>query len=129
VSIFMSEKKPGEDDLSLLSPGTTMQGKIVSEGSIRIDGKLVGDIFAKANAAVGATGVVEGNIEAKHVSVAGRVTGNIVASAKLVLEEKSVTRGDIRAAILVVDEGAVLDGHCVMSKEGAASKAGSPTPH
>jgi cytoskeletal protein CcmA (bactofilin family) len=123
----MSEKKPGEDDLSLLSPGTSMQGKIVSEGSIRIDGKLVGDIFAKANAAVGATGVVEGNIEAKHVSVAGRVTGNIVASAKLVLEEKSVTKGDIRAAILVVDEGAVLDGHCVMSKVEDSSKAGSPT--
>jgi cytoskeletal protein CcmA (bactofilin family) len=125
----MSEKKPGEDDLSLLSPGTSMQGKIVSEGSIRIDGKLVGDIFAKANAAVGVTGVVEGNIEAKHVSVAGRVTGKIVASGKLVLEEKSVTRGDIRAAILVVDEGAVLDGHCVMSKEEGSSKAGSPTPH
>ncbi len=125
----MSEKKPGEDDLSLLSPGTTMQGKIVSEGSVRIDGKLVGDVFAKANAAVGATGVVEGNIEAKHVSIAGRVTGNIVASGKLVLEEKSVTRGDIRAGILVVDEGAVMDGHCVMSKGEASAKPGSSTPH
>ena len=124
----MSEKRPGEDDLSLLSSGTSIQGNIVSEGSIRIDGKLTGDLSAQENAAVGATGVVEGNIEAKHVSVAGKVTGNIIASGKLVLEEKSVVRGDIRAAILVVDEGAVLDGHCAMPKAENSFKPASQLP-
>lgn len=112
----MSDKRQVEDDLSLLSAGTTLQGKIITEGSIRVDGKLVGDVVAKVNAAVGITGVVEGNVEAKNVSIAGRVHGNVVASGKLVLEEKSVLRGDIRAAIVIVDEGAIFDGHCAMTK-------------
>jgi len=120
----MSEKRQGEDDLSLLGPGTSMQGKILTEGSIRVDGRLVGDITAKANAAVGQTGIVEGDIEANNVSIAGKVTGNVIASGKLVLEEKSVIRGDVRASVLVVDEGAVLDGHCAMTKQEGPPKAG-----
>lgn len=120
----MSEKRQGEGDLSLLSAGTSIEGKITTDGSIRVDGKLVGDLVAKANAAVGATGTVEGNVEAKNVSIAGRVVGNITATGKLILEEKSVMRGDIRASILVVDEGAVFDGRCAMPREEGSPNEG-----
>jgi len=96
---------------------------IKTEGSIRIDGKLVGDVLAKANAAVGLTGVVEGNMTARNISVAGKVNGTVTAHEKLILEGKSSMHGDIRAARLVVDEGAMFDGKCAMT-----SMAG-PAPH
>lgn len=121
----MSDKRPVEGDLSLLSAGTSVEGRITTEGSIRVDGRLVGDIIAKANAAVGATGTVQGSVEASNVSIAGTVHGNVTATSKLILEEKSVMRGDIRASILVVDEGATFDGHCEMTKQGDASGEGA----
>ncbi|MEO8166634.1 MAG: polymer-forming cytoskeletal protein [bacterium] len=101
-------------DLTLIAANTVFEGKIKTEGSIRIDGKFVGDILAKANAAVGGTGTIEGTLSARTITVAGKISGKVTAEEKLVLESKSVMQGDIRAAKLVVDEGAMFDGKCDM---------------
>lgn len=120
--------KPAGGELSLVGTGTVVEGKIKTDGSIRIDGKIVGDLIAKANVAVGLGGVVEGNLIGKNVSLAGKVVGTVEAAEKLVLEPKSMVKGDIRAARLVVDEGAVFDGQCLMS---SSSTPGRPEmkPH
>jgi cytoskeletal protein CcmA (bactofilin family) len=116
----MAEKQSG-GELSFVGPGTVVEGKIKTEGSIRIDGKLVGDLVAKANAAVGLSGVVT----AQNVSLAGKVQGTVTALEKLVLEEKSVMKGDLRAARLVIDEGAMFDGHCSMTSQPHQAPKGS----
>lgn len=112
----MADKQAGEGALSLIGANTSVEGKLTTEGSIRIDGKLVGDVIAKANVAVGLTGTVEGSITGKNIALAGHVKGHVTAVEKLLLESKSVIRGDIRAVKLVVDEGATFDGNCGMSK-------------
>ena len=116
----MAEKHQDNSELSFVGQRTSIEGKIKTEGSIRIDGRLVGEVMAKANAAVGLSGNVEGSIAAQNISIAGKVNGTAMAGEKLVLEAKSVMRGDIRAAKLVVDEGAMFDGRCAMS---------APQPH
>ncbi len=115
-------EKHGDGELSLVGSGTVVEGKIRTEGSIRIDGKLVGELHAKANVAVGINGVVEGNLNGKNVSLAGKVIGTVTSTEKLVLEGKSVVKGDVRAARLVVDEGATFDGQCVMSSTSPGGK-------
>ncbi len=119
----MAEKQPAGAELTLISSGTVVEGKIKSEGSVRIDGKLVGDISVKSNAAVGASGVVEGTVLAKNISVAGKVQGNVTALEKLILETNAVMHGDVRAARLVVDEGAMFDGKCEMSASPAGGRS------
>lgn len=111
----MAEKKTANGELSLVGLSTTIEGKVKTDGSIRIDGKLVGDLIAKANAAVGINGIVEGTLMARNVSLAGKVSGTVTATEKLILEGKSIMRGDIRASRLVVDEGAMFDGQCAMT--------------
>jgi cytoskeletal protein CcmA (bactofilin family) len=64
---------------------------------------------------------VEGTITAANIALAGRVQGTLIATEKLVLENKSVIRGDIRASKLVVDEGAVFDGQCAMSSQASGT--------
>jgi len=124
----ISEKQQTNGILSLVGAGTTIEGKVKTDGSMRIDGKVVGDVTAKANITIGGTGTVEGTVTAANISLAGRVQGTMVATEKLVLENKSVMRGDIRAAKLVVDEGAVFDGQCAMSAPapGPASHGQAP---
>lgn len=112
--------KPQSTELTLIAANTSFEGKIKTEGSIRIDGKFVGDINAKANAAVGITGTIDGTLSARSITVAGKVSGTIMAAEKLVLEAKSIMQGDIRAAKLVVDEGAMFDGKCDM-KQGSSA--------
>ena len=121
----MADKKQGNDDLSLVGAGTLIEGKIKTDGSIRVDGTLIGEIVAKASAAIGLTGAVEGGVMAKNVTIAGKVKGTVTATEKLTLEGKSITRGDIRASKLIVDEGATFDGQCAMTSQNGAIKEGS----
>jgi len=111
----VADKQQTNGELTLVGVKTTVEGKISTEGSIRIDGRLVGDIVAKANAVVGETGIIEGSVKARNVSVDGKVSGSIAAGEKVLLGAKSVVRGEVRAAKLVVDEGAIFDGECAMS--------------
>jgi len=104
-------------DLNLIAAGTVFEGKMKTPGSIRVDGRVIGDIVATQNISIGTSGDVEGNLTASSVTIGGKLKGSVVAQDKLVLETKAVVRGDIKAAKLVVDEGAQFDGKCAMSGE------------
>lgn len=119
--------KQQSTELTLIATNTVFEGKLKTEGSIRIDGKFLGDIAAKANAAVGATGTIDGTLSARTITVAGKISGKVTAEEKLVLESKSVVHGDIRAAKLVVDEGAMFDGKCDMKQAGPTSVSAPKT--
>ena len=110
----MSTKDAGSD-LNLIAAGTVFEGKIRTPGSIRIDGRIVGEVMATQNVSIGSSGDIDGNVSAKNVTVGGKVVGSVIAQEKLTFESKAVIRGDIRAAKLVVNEGAIYDGKCSMS--------------
>lgn len=116
----MADKHQADGELSLIGAGTKVEGSISTEGSIRIDGTMVGDIVAKTNVAIGLGGTLEGTLRATNVSLAGKVKGTVTATEKLILESKSVLQGDIKAAKLVVDEGATFDGRCTMVADSPA---------
>lgn len=111
----MAEKN-GIKELNLVGAGTTVEGKIRTQGSIRLDGKMTGEIHAAENLVIGLTGEIEGPVNGRNVSVSGKVRGNITAVEKLVLEGKSIVRGDMRATRLVIDEGATFDGKVSMTE-------------
>lgn len=111
----MAQKSELSNELNLIGPGTVIEGKLRSRGNIRIDGKVVGELYASETISVGLTGEIEGLVSAKNVSVGGKVKGSINAQEKLVFENKAVVQGDIKAAKLVIDEGAIFDGKCSMT--------------
>lgn len=117
----MADKSQATTTFSVIGTGTVINGNIKTEGSIRVDGKIVGNVVTQADAAVGLSGVVEGSVDARNITIAGKVLGTLTAAQKLVLESRSVIRGDLRTARLVVDEGAVFDGRSTMG--GATSGA------
>lgn len=102
-------------ELNIIGAGTVIEGKLRSQGSVRIDGKMTGDISSTENVAVGPTGEVEGTVTAKNVTIGGKIRGTVTASEKLVFEGKAVVKGDIRSSKLVIDEGALFDGKCTMT--------------
>jgi cytoskeletal protein CcmA (bactofilin family) len=122
----MAMKNENGSELSLITVGMVIEGKLQASGSVRIDGQIKGDVVVTQNVSLGSSGNVEGNITAKGVTVGGTVHGTILAQEKLVLESKAVVRGDIKAVKLVIDEGALFDGRCMMS--GAQKQAAPGLP-
>ena len=111
------------EDVSILSSGVKIEGKLFSDGNVRIDGTLTGDVTVNGNLTLGDSAQLKGNIKANNVSVSGKVEGTIIASDKLILESKSALKGDLITKILVIEEGAKFDGNSSM---GGNSKP--PTP-
>jgi cytoskeletal protein CcmA (bactofilin family) len=111
----MADKKQSGEAFSVIGTGTVITGNIKTDGMIRVDGRVVGNLVTLGDAAVGLTGIIEGSLDARNITVAGKVMGTITAMQKLVLESKSVLKGDLRTARLVVDEGAVFDGRSAMT--------------
>ncbi len=111
----MASKSEISNEINLIGTGTIIEGKLRSRGNIRIDGKVAGELFASESVSVGSSGEIEGSVSAKNISIGGKVKGSITIQEKLVLENKAIVTGDIRAAKLVIDEGAIFDGNCTMS--------------
>ncbi len=97
-------------DITIISHGVKLEGKISSGGSIRVDGEIKGDIVSQGNVTVGEQGDVNGQINATSVTVGGKVVGSINAKEKIIMESKANLKGDIFTKILVVEAGARFDG-------------------
>ncbi len=111
------------EDITIISNGVKIEGKVTSTGSIRVDGTLQGDLNAKGNVTVGEQGKIKGEIIANLVTIGGNVVGTVNAREKLVLEGKCVLKGDIITKVLVIEAGAKFDGKSSM---GDAKEISSP---
>ena len=83
----MAGKNEIGTELNLITAGTVFEGKLRTPGSIRIDGKITGEVTAAQNVSLGSGGDIEGNISAKNVTIGGRIRGMIVAQEKLVFAQ------------------------------------------
>jgi len=99
---------------TIIGPATEVHGRLVANESLRIDGRVIGNIEARqgksVSIALGRTGVVQGDIYAFRVLVAGKVEGNIYATERVELHEGAEVRGDITYGQLGIEHGAKLNG-------------------
>jgi cytoskeletal protein CcmA (bactofilin family) len=123
----------GEGSFTFLGKGSQFKGIIRFEGTIRIDGRLEGEIHTKGTLVVGEYAIIEGDVSADVVISGGRVTGNIVASEKVQLLSTGVVLGTIKTPLLTVEEGVRFMGNCeaegrgeVRTLEGAREAAPPP---
>ena len=110
---------------TLVGRTTTVFGRLVLLDSVRIDGKVFGNIETtpdnKISVAIGPTGEVKGDITAHRVLVAGKVEGNIYAAERVEFHKDAVVNGDISYGSIAVEHGARLLGMVVQNKAASQS--------
>lgn len=102
---------------SIIGEGTKFSGELELTGLLRIDGDFSGSINTSGKVLVGKTGRAECNIVAGTAVVGGIVHGNIYSSGKVVVLATGMVIGNIQARQLVVEEGVLLHGNCVIKGE------------
>ena len=100
---------------SLIASGTTLKGDITSNGDIRIDGTLLGNMQCSAKVIIGANGVVEGDISGQTADIMGKVTGTIKVKELLQLKGGSQVSGNLYAGKLQIEPSANFNGQCHMT--------------
>jgi len=113
-----SEFGRGGELNTIVGKGTLITGDMEVQNSLRIDGKVKGNIKVTDTIIVGKEGEVDGNVHAKHLFLAGTIKGNVTASGRVFLESTASVLGDITATRLIIDEGALFDGKCAMKGTG-----------
>jgi cytoskeletal protein CcmA (bactofilin family) len=121
--------------INLIGVGTEIKGDISSNGDIRIDGILQGNLKTKGKVVIGETGSVKGEIKCKNSDVEGNIEGKIHVSELLSLKATSNLNGDIIARKLAIEPGSKFTGNCKMTsdtetqdapKEKTTEEAGKP---
>lgn len=104
---------------SLLDSQLTVDGDIDTQGSLRIDGHLNGDIRRADTVVLGAGASMKGNVHAREVIIGGTLTGNVYATDRIELQPTAVVTGDITSQLVLVQEGGVVNGRVQMQPPGA----------
>ena len=99
---------------AFLGAGTNYQGKLHFQGAVRIDGNFHGEVVSDGTLVVGQEAVVEGQVKVGQLVLSGNIQGEVEAKNKVVLHKTANLQGNIRTPVLVVEEGAVLEGQLVM---------------
>jgi cytoskeletal protein CcmA (bactofilin family) len=96
--------------MSTISSDLRINGDVVSDGDIQLDGAVQGNVRSR-NLIIGETGSVTGEVSADSVRVLGKVVGPIKSKAVVLAKTANVT-GEVRHESLTIDAGAFIDGHC-----------------
>jgi cytoskeletal protein CcmA (bactofilin family) len=115
-----SEAVGGQDVTTLIGRGSEFEGKLSFEGTVRIDGKLSGEIFTDDVLIVGEGAEVKAEITVGSIVIEGSVQGNIHAKRSVEIRTPAKVRGNITTPSLFIEKGVLFDGNCQM--EGAASQ-------
>ncbi|MBS1636406.1 MAG: polymer-forming cytoskeletal protein [Bacteroidetes bacterium] len=108
-----TEASPGTS-INLIGSGTSITGDITSNGDVRIDGTLTGNIQTSGKLVIGSSGKIEGNIVCQNADVSGEINGTLSVTELLVLKASAKVLGDIETGKLSIEPNALFTGMCKM---------------
>jgi cytoskeletal protein CcmA (bactofilin family) len=106
---------------TLLGKGSEFEGKLSFEGTVRVDGKLTGEIFTDDVLVVGEGAEVNAEVTVGAIVIQGTVRGNITAKRSVEIHSPGRVKGNINTPSLFIEKGVFFDGHCQMDSSGGAA--------
>jgi cytoskeletal protein CcmA (bactofilin family) len=105
------------DIIAFVGEEVTFKGTIRYQGTVRVDGRLEGEIYTDGNLIIGQKAVITAKIHAGRVMCQGKITGEIEAKHRVKLLNPAVFEGTITTPLLSMDEGVLFNGTCNMPKK------------
>lgn len=100
--------------INLIGNGTHITGDITSNGDVRIDGSLKGNISITGKLVIGPSGILEGNVQCQNADISGEIKGKINVTELLALKATAKLLGDIVTGKISVEPSATFTGTCNM---------------
>src|SRR5947208_11576039 len=124
VAPLPTPSRPQGGDLNaLLGKGSQFEGKLIFEGTVRIDGKFSGEIVSTDTLIIGEGAEVKATVKVGTLTCLGDYQGDATASKAIELKAPAKVRGNLTTASIVIERGVFFDGTCKMDTAGT----GTPT--
>jgi cytoskeletal protein CcmA (bactofilin family) len=112
----------------ILSSDVEIKGSIKFQKELLIDGKVEGEIHSDGVLTIGENADIRGEIKTKSITVFGKVQGNITVGERCELKSRCTLQGDLKAARLVIEEGATFIGKSEVTSTGAGKVSANSRP-
>jgi len=113
------KEKEEEEIRAFLGKGSEFNGKLMFNGSVRIDGDFKGSIFGNGTLVIGEGAEIEADIRVDSVMVSGEMRGQIDVKKKIRIYSTGKVTGDLNTPVFSVEEGAFFEGTCHMIRSDA----------
>ncbi|MEA3423031.1 MAG: polymer-forming cytoskeletal protein [Bacillota bacterium] len=113
----------------MIGKNSKIDGNIASDGSIRIEGIITGDVDSKGNIVIGPDATVNGSINCKHIEISGKVIGNIICKSHLKVYAQGSLKGNIEVSSFNIEEGGIFDGNCKIDIKTKPEQKPEQKPH
>ena len=120
---FDRKRQDPSEWTGFLERGVKIEGKIETAGTFRIDSAMKGTLVSDDSLILGENANVEGEIIGNRVVIAGRFDGSIRAKGRVEIQPSAVVTGEIHSPCVVIEPGAIFDGHCHMPAPAEPAKA------
>ncbi len=107
----------GDENFTFLGKGVDFKGIVQFEGTVRIDGRLEGEIHTKGTLVVGEQATIKGIISTGVLVCSGRINATITVSERIQLLKPAVLIGDVRTPVISIEDGAHFHGMCDMGAQ------------
>jgi cytoskeletal protein CcmA (bactofilin family) len=115
------------DNFTFLAKGVDFKGVVNFDGTIRIDGRVEGEVHTTGTLIVGEQAVIKGIISAGTVMNSGKIDGTVTATSKVHLQKPGILIGDIHTPGISIEDGAHFHGMCDMGAHKRDNHAEPPT--
>ncbi|MFT3786409.1 MAG: polymer-forming cytoskeletal protein [Tepidisphaeraceae bacterium] len=109
----------GDQFPTVLGPDAKFKGELTFEKGLRLQGQFEGSIKTPGKVHVAKEAKLNADVESGAVIIEGEVKGNLQAADRIELKNTARYEGDLTANKLVVDEGAVFQGHVSVGPDAA----------
>ena len=122
----MADNPTNQEFPTILGPDASFKGELSFEKGMRLMGKFEGKVNTPGRVHVAKEAKMAADVEAGGIVVEGEVHGNLSAADRIELKQSARYEGDLRATKLVVDEGAVFNGHVSVGPDSVKGSGGRP---
>jgi len=120
MEVHMDGQGTGEQ--TIIREDVEIVGTIKAAGSVKLEGKLNGDLNSASDVAIGKSANVKGNMTVSNVTVQGHIVGNITARDKIELKATARINGDVRAKRMTVEDGVSFVGKVEVNPAGISAQ-------
>jgi cytoskeletal protein CcmA (bactofilin family) len=110
----LKRRRTDQIPFSIIASDMAVIGDLETEGVVRIEGRVKGNVKVGSQILVTQGATIEGDLHTQEAVIAGTVTGAIHASDRVELQATAVVAGDIYTARIAIVEGAKVAGEVKM---------------
>jgi cytoskeletal protein CcmA (bactofilin family) len=113
------QRKGDPTQLTIIAVGTSITGDLVSEGIVKVEGRIEGTVRATSQVLIAKGGLVSGDIHTREAVVGGDVKGSVHADERVEIQSTASVEGDIITMKIQIAEGGRVIGALKMIEGGS----------